>query len=230
MLNLPDSHRNPKVIHRAIDLETIHKRLSQGRYVTMESFANDYRFMIQTHRTASLPTSQLTACADILDTIFERAWAEAVRKTLNDDERLSLRIVLDKLLRPRRECFQLIYEKFTNFIFRSFFFREPVDPIAQGVPTYYDVIPKEEARDLRTIREKLDNDQYNSVDAFEVDMDLMFANAIKWGGAGSDFGKLSISLRRVMRNVLKEVNPRKKDRMDSGGLGPARPFTPLFSI
>ncbi len=38
-----------------------------------------------------------------------------------------------------------------------------------GIPTYSDMIPRKDARDLRTIREKLDADKYDSVAAFEAD-------------------------------------------------------------
>ena len=58
-------------------------------------------------------------------------------------------------------------------VHRSFVFREPVDPVLLQIPTYFDVIPKKNARDLRTIRQKLDADKYDSIDAWEADMDLM---------------------------------------------------------
>ena len=50
---------------------------------------------------------------------------------------------------------------------------------------YHDIIPKKEARDLRTIRSKLDTDKYDSIDAWEADMMLMFSNAIKFNGLES---------------------------------------------
>ena len=63
-----------------------------------------------------------------------------------------------------------------------FVFKEPVDPILLGIPMYHEIIPKKEARDLRTIRSKLDTDKYDSIDAWEADMELMFSNAIKFIG------------------------------------------------
>lgn len=85
---------------------------------------------------------------------------------------------------------------------RSWIFREPVDPVALGIPTYFDVIPKKDARDLKTIRQKLDNDKYETVESFEADMELMFHNAIKFNGLDSEVGGISVALRDRFRSLL----------------------------
>ena len=71
-------------------------------------------------------------------------------------------------------------------------FFEPVDPVVLGIPDYHEVIPKKDARDLRTIRSKLDADKYESLDAWEADMDLMVSNAILFNGPSSEVGKVSV--------------------------------------
>ncbi|KAF9032324.1 hypothetical protein BDZ89DRAFT_1131455 [Hymenopellis radicata] len=63
-----------------------------------------------------------------------------------------------------------------------------VDPVLLGVPTYFDVIPKKRARDLRLIRGKLDSDKYETIEALEEDMALMVDNAITFNGLQSDVG------------------------------------------
>lgn len=85
---------------------------------------------------------------------------------------------------------------------RSWVFREPVDPVALGIPTYFDVVPRRNARDLRTIRQKLDADKYDSVEAFEADLDLMVDNAILFNGADSEVGLVGVELRRKYRDLL----------------------------
>ena len=57
-----------------------------------------------------------------------------------------------------------------------------MDPIALGNPMYFDIIPRKDARDLSTLKQKLDADKYDSVDAFEADLDLMIDNAIRFNG------------------------------------------------
>ena len=77
-----------------------------------------------------------------------------------------------------------------------------MNPDLLGIPTYYDVIPKKDARDLRTIRQKLDTDKYDSVEAFEADIDLMLKNAIKFNGAESEVGLISLAFEDRFRALL----------------------------
>lgn len=100
---------------------------------------------------------------------------------------------------------------------RSYIFREPVDPDALGIPTYWNVIPRKDARDLRTIRQKLDGDKYDTVEAFEDDMELMFNNAIKFNGADSDVGQVTFVVRDKFTNAMKIwKNGSGKKRKDGG--------------
>ncbi|KAL9003263.1 MAG: hypothetical protein Q9188_003859 [Gyalolechia gomerana] len=59
-------------------------------------------------------------------------------------------------------------------------FALPVDPVALNIPDYHSVIKK--PMDLRTIREKLDNGQYENAKEFEADVRLVFANCHKYNG------------------------------------------------
>lgn len=74
--------------------------------------------------------------------------------------------------------------------------------MALGIPTYFEVIPRKDARDLKTIRTKLDNDKYDSVDAFEADLDLMIDNAILFNGADSEVGKIAFIVRDKYKDHL----------------------------
>ena len=87
----------------------------------------------------------------------------------------------------------------------SFVFREPVDPVLLGIPTYFQVISKKDARDLRTIRTKLDSDKYDSIDAFEADLDLMTRNAITFNGADSEVGKIAYVVNDRVKDMLSNI-------------------------
>jgi transcription initiation factor TFIID subunit 2 len=96
---------------------------------------------------------------------------------------------------------------------RSFVFREPVDPIALGIPQYYEIIPRKDARDLRTIRQKLDADKYDTSEGWEADIELMIRNAIHFNGEESEVGQIAVAF----GNRIKELRAQQglKKRRDS---------------
>jgi transcription initiation factor TFIID subunit 2 len=107
----------------------------------------------------------------------------------------------------------------------SWVFREPVDPVLLGIPTYFEVIPKKDARDLRTIRQKLDSDKYDTTEAFEADVDLMLSNAIKFNGADSEVGLIAVACGdrfRALLNAWKSGATKKRKDGDSGTPQPSK--------
>ena len=88
----------------------------------------------------------------------------------------------------------------SSLIVSSWIFREPVDPVMLNIPTYFEVIKR--PRDLRTIRDKLNSDKYETVEAFEADMRLMVDNAITFNGLETDVGALAIGLRDRFQELL----------------------------
>jgi transcription initiation factor TFIID subunit 2 len=77
-----------------------------------------------------------------------------------------------------------------------------VDPVLLGIPTYFDVIPKKNARDLRTIKGKLDADKYETVEAFEADLELMLDNAITFNGLDSEVGQMTVAMRNKVHEYM----------------------------
>lgn len=68
---------------------------------------------------------------------------------------------LDELMHPRHRTY-------------NHWFLYPVDPIADGVPIYYDVVLQ--PMDLGTMRAKLENGEYATARNFREDFDLMIRN------------------------------------------------------
>ncbi|KAI8335708.1 hypothetical protein BC941DRAFT_62295 [Chlamydoabsidia padenii] len=60
----------------------------------------------------------------------------------------------------------------------AFEFLRPVDPISQGIPQYMEIIKR--PMDLGTVKTKLANDQYMSVQQFDDDIRLMLSNCYKF--------------------------------------------------
>lgn len=113
----------------------------------------------------------------------------------------------------------------TSWFCSSWVFREPVDPVALGIPQYFDIIPRKDARDLKTIRQKLDSDKYDSTEAFEADLELMVRNAIIFNSPDSDVGKLAAALRdrvKVLLEVAKVGNAKKRKDGDKGTPQPTK--------
>lgn len=82
--------------------------------------------------------------------------------------------------------------------------------MALGIPQYFDIIPKEQARDLSTIRKKLENDVYESVQAWEDDIALMIRNAIHFNGAESEVGQMAVTVRNWVKDRVNAIKSKKR--------------------
>jgi transcription initiation factor TFIID subunit 2 len=67
---------------------------------------------------------------------------------------------------------------------------------------YHEIIPKKQARDLRTIRTKLDQDRYDTIDAVKADVELLVNNAVAFNGEASEVGQLALTLLGRFRDGL----------------------------
>lgn len=99
--------------------------------------------------------------------------------------------------------------------------------MALGIPTYFDIIPKKDARDLKTIRQKLDTDKYDSIEAFEADIDLMIHNATTFNGVESEVGKMATDLQGRVRELVTTMKngtakKRKETEVNKTSLQPAK--------
>lgn len=87
-------------------------------------------------------------------------------------------------------------------------FYEPVDPVADEVPDYFDIIKN--PSDLSTVRNKLISDQYQSFEDFKCDMNLIWENAILYNGRGSFPAFIADQLSRIFQrriSVLEAPTP-----------------------
>ncbi|KAI0404196.1 putative Bromodomain testis-specific protein [Xylaria palmicola] len=63
-------------------------------------------------------------------------------------------------------------------------FKDPVKPVEDGVPDYFDKIKK--PMDLGTIKKKMDHGEYNTAEEFETDMRQIFENCYAYWGRTHD--------------------------------------------
>lgn len=147
-------------IKHPMDLSTIGAKLKQGQYKTMGDFASDMRLMFANCRQFNPPGTVPALMEQAVSRVWRREWSRAMVRKLEYSHKRSLQSMMGRLKQlPSGALF--LYA---------------VDPVALGIPTYFDVIPKENARDLTLISQKLRADQYDSIDALDADIRLMLHN------------------------------------------------------
>ncbi|KAK2748848.1 hypothetical protein FQN55_003990 [Onygenales sp. PD_40] len=82
----------------------------------------------------------------------------------------------------------------------SRFFREPVDPVKLGIPSYPTIVTN--PMDLRTMEEKFKSGSYKSVDAIASDFNLMINNCITFNGPDH---AVSIEGRNLKDNFQRQI-------------------------
>ncbi|THH30629.1 hypothetical protein EUX98_g3547 [Antrodiella citrinella] len=194
-------------IKQPMDLGTMSSKLAEHQYATMEDFAKDMNLIFTNCRTFNPPTTYPVNCADALERAFKKEWGKVTEKKLSWNEKRSLQSILGRLIQDPV----------------SFVFREPVDPVALEIPTYHDIIPKKNARDLRTIKQKLEVDKYDSVEGFEADLDLMVSNAILFNGPSSEVGKVAAMLRDKYKEMLAALKTGGSAKRKGGEKGTPQP-------
>lgn len=71
-------------------------------------------------------------------------------------------------------------------------FRDPVDPVALGLPDYFEVVKK--PMHLELVKTKLDDNEYQDMESFQKDVSLVFENSILYNGESSEVGQLALTM------------------------------------
>ncbi|CAK5264367.1 unnamed protein product [Mycena citricolor] len=164
-------------IRHPMDLGTISSKLSAHQYATMEQVKDDLDLMVRNCRKFNPPATFPVNCADVIEKAYKKEWPKLTERKLSLTEKRGMQGLLNTLVKEDI----------------SWLFREPVDPVLLQIPTYFDVVKN--PRDLRTIRANLNADKYDSLDAFDADMQLMVNNSTLFNGLESEVGLMAISLR-----------------------------------
>ncbi|KAM6498612.1 hypothetical protein JOM56_006560 [Amanita muscaria] len=198
-----------KEIDHPMDFGTMMTKLDEGRYETMEGFRHDIELVFSNCRKFNPLGTFPVTCAEAVEKVYKKEWPKLLERKLSWAEKRGLQGVMTSLVKDPL----------------SWIFREPVDPVALGIPTYFEIVPKKDARDLRTIRQKLDADKYETAEAFEADVELMIQNAIKFNGADSEVGIIAVQLKHRFLEFLgmwKSGNPKKRKEGEKSTTQPAK--------
>jgi hypothetical protein len=115
-------------------------------------------------------------------------------ESLNKKIWLSSRMVTHKCLPIVQE---LIDDQF------GWVFVEAVDPVALGLPDYFDVVKN--PMYLELVKKKLENAIYSDMEGFERDVKLVFENAILYNGEDSEVGGLAQTMLMKFDKLYKDV-------------------------
>ncbi|KAH7907029.1 hypothetical protein BJ138DRAFT_1137716 [Hygrophoropsis aurantiaca] len=195
-------------IEHPMDFGTMTDRLNAGKYSTMEEFSKDVQLIFNNCRKFNPPTTYPVTCADAVEKMFKKEWSKMTEKKLSWVEKRALQGMMTTIVREDI----------------SWVFREPVDPVLLGIPTYFDVIPRKDARDLRTIRQRLDTDKYDSVAAFESDLELMVRNAITFNGVDSEVGVIAVNFKERMKELMVIAKSGQTKKRKEGEKGTPQPM------
>jgi transcription initiation factor TFIID subunit 2 len=210
-------------IQRPMDLGTMQAKLSRSEYSTMEKFKSDMQLIFSNCRQFNPPLTYPVNCAKVLEDVFNKEWTRAVQKKLESKDKRAMLGIINKFLQDQtfvtfRNCF---YSSADAIAPSWWVFWDPVDPVALGIPTYFDIIPRKNARDLKTIRSKLEGDKYDSPEALEADIGLMAQNAITFNGADSQVGQIATRMRAKVQDELARVTGGGvRKRKEAGGATP----------
>ena len=202
-----------------MDFGTINQRLNQNKYETMEDFKDDVMLVFRNCRQFNPPGTFPYICADNVEAAFSKEWTRAVEKRLEWGEKRGLQGVLSQLIKEDMwvVVFFLSVPPLIICIPSSFVFRVPVDPVLLQIPTYFDIIPRKDARDLSTIKQKLDADKYDSADGLKADIDLMIRNAVLFNGADSEVGQIAAMVKKRFYELLNIAKSKKRKEAETNG-------------
>lgn len=118
-------------------------------------------------------------------------------------------------------CLDILLKLWPMFGKSIIYFDHPVE--ISVVPDYYNVIKRENARDLGSLKTKLLRRKYSSPQGFYDDMHLFFHNIVVYNGAASDFGKLSNKVEKAFEDQWAASGLAGSTRARRATAGMARP-------
>ncbi|KAG8886099.1 hypothetical protein FRB98_001473 [Tulasnella sp. 332] len=191
-------------IKNPMDFNTLEQNLTQGKYMTMDQFESDMRLIFRNCRQFNPPGIDVYIAADTQEATFDAEWQKVTKKKLSSAERTFVIQTLNTMMGDDS----------------GVYFRVPVDPVALGIPHYFDLVDRRDARDLRTIKQNVQAGKYDSFGGIETDIQQMITNAIKFNGEPS----IVVDAARKMGKMWNSALSRKKKedaRQQASGSGSA---------
>ncbi|KAJ2359009.1 hypothetical protein GGF43_000423 [Coemansia sp. RSA 2618] len=156
------------VVKQPMDLGTIRRQLDRSHYRSAAQFRDDVSLVLSNCFLFNPPDSFVHAQALALKQVFQRVWRQQTGVGVDQPiERLPADLPMDEKAVERARA---IINKLKRDE-AAWPFLRPVDPIALGVPTYFDIVKN--PMDLSTIQKKLAKKAYTCVADFVADIQLV---------------------------------------------------------
>ncbi|WVQ66072.1 uncharacterized protein L199_004250 [Kwoniella botswanensis] len=154
-------------IKHPMDFGTIVKKIDKKQYKNLGQFARDIELVFANCRQFN-PPGEITQCADTVEDLYWKEWPKVASAKMTPDERKAMGQLINQAIKnPHSE-----------------WFRYAVDPVALGIPQYFEIIPPDDARDLSLIKNKFDKGQYREAKHIDEDVELMLENARVFNDGG----------------------------------------------
>jgi bromodomain-containing factor 1 len=191
-LNIPDY---PLKIKRPMDLSTIRRKLDGKIYRTPDEFDADMKLMFENCYTYNPEGSPVNVIGKALEMYYNKEMA-AMPQEITKKKKIDIALT-DRSKQPKRtikpvETMKIEDQEFCSEVLTDLLkpkhkaynwpFLEPVDEAL--VPGYHAIIRN--PMDLQTMRSKLDQRRYQSVDEFVGDLRLIVDNCFKFNAPGSE--------------------------------------------
>jgi len=121
------------------------------------------------------------------------------------------------------ECYKLL-KKVMNHQY-AWPFNQPVDPIALGIPNYFDVI--KEPMDLGTIQKNLEEDKYSSPEEVDAHVNLVWKNAKTFNPPNHDVFKMADTLSKIWSRGFPKV---RNEKTTTPKKGKSKENTPVKAL
>ena len=198
-LKLDDNHT---IVTEPMDLGTIEKKLDKSGYSSVEDFIRDVRLVWATR--SSTTRRRTRGAADRMDAEFEKKLAElsGVPLTTAPAAGAAPAAAAKGPAVPFKDVKALL--KILDNHKLSAPFRTPVDWEKGGLTNYLQVV--ERPMDLGTIGAKLDGaEPYATTAELLADVDLVWANCIKYNGEGAWISEHAQQLREHTAKKVKQL-------------------------
>lgn len=91
-----------------------------------------------------------------------------------------------------------------------------INTIIEYIPTYFDIIPKGNERDLGEIKRNLERDVYTSIEQFEADVELMLENCFTFNAPDNQVYKSGEEVQRIFQAGVAKIRAEGGSKKRSG--------------
>ncbi|KAK9764282.1 hypothetical protein K7432_008324 [Basidiobolus ranarum] len=219
-LQIPDY---PRIIRHPMDLGTIKDKLENDQYRTWVDFERDIRLIFNNCFTFNPSgTYAHEECQYLENYYFERYQEiKSALKVIPDVSRTPSREPSIKrepepvIMTPEQlKLCEKVYKKVAGNK-NAAAFQEPVDPIAMGIPHYFDVVRN--PMDFSTVYKKLKAGEYSTPNEFETDVRQIFKNCVTFNGPEHYYSQQAMLLDKIMDKEMLAFQNLKPVAKQNGG-------------